>query len=95
MAAIVTAPRKGSESPTRMANVGMERRSCVRDTAEFNLQSLATNGIKRGGRRGKFLWLDDGIPLRRGKWERLILREDVGFGLGTRPLFFCDSFIEI
>lgn len=40
----MTAPRKVPESPTRMTKVGMERRSCVRDVAEFNLQSLAMDG---------------------------------------------------
>lgn len=94
MPAIVTAPRKVSESPTRMTRVGMERRSCVRDIVEFNLQSLAMDGIKRRGKR-KILWLDDEVPLRRGKWEELILKEDVEFGLGTRSLFFYDSFVEI
>lgn len=52
--AIVTAPRKVPERPTRMTKVGMERRSCVRDVAEFNLQSLAMDGIKRRGKRGQF-----------------------------------------
>lgn len=34
------------------------------------------------------LCLDDGVALRRGKWEELILKEDVEFGLGTGSLFF-------
>lgn len=52
---IVTAPKRGSESLTRMASSGQRKEElCVRDITEFNLQGLVTGGIKKEGRPEKF-----------------------------------------
>lgn len=55
---IVTAPKKGSESPSRIANSGHRKEElCVRDITEFNLQGLVADRIKKEGRKERtFSW---------------------------------------